>query len=167
MAPQRKQRVKNSTRIVIDDITFTSKAEAYYYTILKEQLDSGEISCLKLQEPFELQPQFKKCQMHGCDFVWVRPTDEKNPDYKRYYAARECPQCGSKLKLHREMTYICDFLVTDLEGLEHVVDVKSSQFFQTEIFKMKKKIFEFKYPEKLLEEVYPKVPKGWTGEKVI
>jgi hypothetical protein len=32
---------------------------------------------------------------------------------------------------------------------------------------MKKKIFEFKYPEKLLEEVYPKVPKGWTGEKVI
>ena len=79
----------------------------------------------------------------------------------------QCPECGSKLKLHREMTYICDFLVTDLEGLEHVVDVKSSQFFQTEIFKMKKKIFEFRYPKKLLEEVYPKVPKGWTGEKII
>ena len=63
MAPQRKQRVKNSTRIVIDDITFTSKAEAFYYTILKEQLDNGEISCLKLQEPFELQPQFKKCRL--------------------------------------------------------------------------------------------------------
>jgi len=166
-APQRKQRVKNSTTIVIDDIKFTSKAEAYYYTILKQQLDNGEIEQLKLQEPFELQPQFKKCQCHGCDFIWIRPPDEKLPDYKRYYTARECPVCGTELKLHREMTYICDFLVTDLEGLEHVIDVKSSQFFQTEIFKMKKKIFEFRFPEKLLEEVYPKVPKGWGTEKVI
>lgn len=167
MVPQRKQRVKNATKITIDGKNFTSKAEAYYYTLLIEQLNNREILSIEWQVPFVLQPQFKKCQMHGCDFVWVRPADEKNPDYKRYYAARECPHCGSELRLHREMTYICDFLVTDLEGLEHVVDVKSSQFFQTEIFKMKKKIFEFKYPEKLLEEVYPKVPKGWAGEKVI
>lgn len=165
--PQRKQRVKNSTAIVIDGIKFTSKAEAYYYTILKKQLDNCEIKDLKLQEPFELQPQFKKCSAVGCNFIWTRPYIEGSPDYKRYYKARECPVCGYPLNLHREMTYISDFVATDLNGVEHVIDVKSSAFFQTEIFKMKKKIFEFKYPAKILETVYPKVPKNWGVEKVI
>ena len=166
-AGQRKQRVKNATKITVRGKDFTSKAEGYYYDILCQSLENKEIESIECQIPFELQPQFKKCQCHRCDFIWKKPSDEKHPDYKRYYGARTCPQCGSELKLHREMTYICDFLVTDLEGLEHVVDVKSSQFFQTEIFKMKKKIFEFRYPAKLLEEVYPKVPKGWGKEKVI
>ncbi|HOL41310.1 MAG TPA: DUF1064 domain-containing protein [Methanospirillum sp.] len=161
--PKRRTRVKNATKIVINGKIFSSKAEGYYYTVLLEKLKAGEIQKIELQIPFELQPQYKKCQAHGCDFIWVRPGDEKDPNYKRYYSAKTCPKCNAPLKLHREMLYVCDFVVTDAYGKKHVIDVKSSVHFQTEVFKLKKKIFEFRYPSMLLEEVYPKIPKGWSG----
>lgn len=165
--PQRKQRVKNTTHVIVNGIEFTSKAEGFYYSVLLEKQRNGEIKTIELQEPFELQPQYKKCQEHGCGFIWERPKNETSPDYKRYYKARECPHCGAELKLHREMTYICDFVITDADGKVHIIDVKSSQFFQTEVFKIKKKLFEYKYPAILLEEVYPRVPKDWMKERVI
>jgi hypothetical protein len=32
---------------------------------------------------------------------------------------------------------------------------------------MKKKIFEFRFPDKRLEMVFPKLPKGWGKEFII
>jgi len=156
-------RVKNVVQVVIDGQKFSSRTEAYYYSLLKSQVADGSIKSFEMQVPYELQPQFRKCSRAGCDFVWIKP-DEASPDLKRYKAARECPQCGHPLELFHSMTYVSDFDVTNLDGSVSVVDVKSSKFFQTDIFKMKKKIFEFRYPDKRLEMVFPKLPKGWGKE---
>jgi len=150
-------RVKNVIKIVIDGLTFSSRTEAYYYTLLKSQVAEGLITSFAIQVPYELQPQFRKCSRAGCDFVWVKPE----PEDKRYKSARTCPHCGYPLELFHSMTYVSDFDVTNLDGSVSVIDVKSSRFFQTDIFRMKKKIFEFRYPDKRLEMVFPKLPKGW------
>lgn len=160
MAPnQRQQRVKNTNPIFIDGIRWDSEAEAYYYTVLKKQVETREIRGFYRQETFELQPQFRKCE-RGCGFMWEKPS-EFSPDYARYKKARECPQCGAPLFLTREMSYVADFVVANKDGSYSVIDVKSSPHFQTEIFKLKKRLFEYKFPDKILEMVFPKPPKGW------
>ena len=45
-------------------------------------------------------------------------------------------------KTIRAITYIADFTYYDAEGKYHVIDVKG---FRTEVYKIKKKLFEFKY----------------------
>lgn len=45
-------------------------------------------------------------------------------------------------KTIRAITYIADFTYYDAEGKFHVIDVKG---FRTEVYKIKKKLFEFKY----------------------
>jgi len=139
--------------------------EAYYYTILKQQRDSGAIAGFTLQSVFEFQPQFRKCVVPGCGWRWIKPSKENKSELKRYADIRECPKCGADLELIREMSYVCDFLVTDLDGREHVIDVKSSPYFQTEIFKLKRRMFEWLYPDRRLEMVFPKLPKKWDPNK--
>lgn len=160
------ERVKNVVKVEIDGTPFSSRMEGYYYTLLKDQVKNGEIKSFKMQVSYELQPQFRKCSRHGCGFVWEKPVEDPVNE-KRYSDVRECPHCGSLLMLVREMTYISDFDIIDNSGAVHVVDVKSSKYFQTDIFKLKKKIFEYKYPDKILEMVFPKLPKGWGKEYVI
>lgn len=157
----RKQRVKNYKKTVVDGVEFSSQAEAYYYWLLKRQEEKGEIRSFEKQIPFILQPKFKKCS-EGCGFI----IKEDEPNFKKL---RHCPLCGLNNKmvdlvLVRGITYICDFIVTDNYFKKHVIDVKSSAFFQTEMFKMKRKLFELAYPNMRLEEVYPKVPKNWYIE---
>ena len=162
--PKRKVRVKNATRIIIDEHLFNSKAEAYYYTLLKERLLKREIQAIKIQQPYELQPQFKKCTNHKCNFFFEKP---ESGDLKRYKILRVCPKCGHALELHREMVYVSDFDVVDNEGYTTIIDVKSSKFFQTEIFKLKRKIFEYRFPDKNLIMVFPTVPKKWNPEESV
>lgn len=50
----------------------------------------------------------------------------------------------SKGKAHRKMEYLADFVVKYADGREEVVDVKG---FRTEVYKIKKKLLLFKYPE--------------------
>lgn len=160
------KRVKNVVQVVIDGIRFSSRTEAYYYTILKQQVAEGAIAAFSMQVGYELQPQFRKCSRAGCDFLWEKP-DELSPDFPRYRKARQCPECESELELFHSLTYISDFDVVNLDGSVSVLDVKSSKFFQTDIFKLKKKLFEYKFPGKRLEMVYPKLPKGWGKEYVV
>ncbi|MBO7319131.1 MAG: DUF1064 domain-containing protein [Clostridia bacterium] len=51
----------------------------------------------------------------------------------------------------REITYVADFVYFDKE--RNKVIVEDSKGYRTEVFKLKKKIFEFVYPELTLEEV--------------
>jgi len=161
-----KSRVKNVMQVVIDGKQFSSRTEAFYYTLLKSQCELGEIAGFRMQVPYLLQPQFRKCSRAGCDFVWEKPEDT-SPDFPRYKKARQCPECEHMLELFHSLTYVSDFDVTNLDGSVSVIDVKSSKFFQTEIFKLKKKLFEFRYPGKRLEMVFPKLPKGWGKEFIV
>lgn len=46
-------------------------------------------------------------------------------------------------KAERAITYVCDFYYTDKQGNEWVEDAKG---FKTEVYKIKRKLFLFKYP---------------------
>lgn len=46
-------------KVVIDGITFDSKAEGEFYRLLKKMRENAEISDFELQPAFTLQPSFK------------------------------------------------------------------------------------------------------------
>lgn len=58
-----------------------------------------------------------------------------------------------KKKTFRKMEYVADFLVTHLDDTQSIVDTKGML---TEVFKIKRKLFEFKYPELTLRVVIEK-----------
>ena len=59
MGMSRKIRKYGNRRPVVDGIQFDSQAEANRYGQLKILLQAGEITNLRLQVPYELQPSFK------------------------------------------------------------------------------------------------------------
>lgn len=52
------------------------------------------------------------------------------------------PSSGKKA---RPIIYRADFVVTHTDGSEDVIDVKGARGFQTEVFKLKRKLFEYKF----------------------
>ncbi|WP_313798818.1 DUF1064 domain-containing protein [Cytobacillus sp.] len=61
-------------------------------------------------------------------------------------------------KKYRRIDYKADFEIHKLDGTIEVVDVKGVE---TEAFKIKKKLFEKKYPHKLSLITYSKIDGGW------
>lgn len=53
-------------------------------------------------------------------------------------------------KTHRSITYVADFVIENNDGTTDVVDVKG---FETQLFKVKQKLFEYKYPDLQLKVV--------------
>jgi hypothetical protein len=61
-------------------------------------------------------------------------------------------------KTFRKIEYIADFEVHHLDGSIEVVDVKG---YETEAFRLKRKLFEKKYPHRLSLVTYVKKYGGW------
>lgn len=61
-------------------------------------------------------------------------------------------------KTYRKIEYVADFEVHHLDGSIEIVDVKG---FETTDFKIKKKLFNFKYPHKLSLVTYSITDGGW------
>lgn len=57
-------------------------------------------------------------------------------------------------KRYRPITYYADFIITNNDGTTEIIDVKSSKTFKTQVYRIKKKMFEYKYPELTIKEVY-------------
>ena len=53
-------------------------------------------------------------------------------------------------KRERSITYVCDFYYKDKQGSEIVEDAKG---FKTDVYKIKRKLFLFKYPHVFFKEV--------------
>lgn len=103
-------------KITIDGITFDSIKESKRYQELKLLERAKEISGLKLQPQFELQPSFKK---NG--------------------------------KIYKKITYKADFMYFDNRLNKTIVeDVKG---FKTEVYKLKKKMFEYNFENLELREI--------------
>ena len=100
----------NSRKTVVDGIVFDSKKEAKRYTELRNMLEEGKITDLRLQVPFELVPSFSI-------------------------------EIDGKVKKRRNIRYIADFVYYE-SGHKVVEDVKGRK---TDIYKLKKKLFEYKY----------------------
>lgn len=49
---------------------------------------------------------------------------------------------------HRAITYVADFVIVNNDGTTEIIDVKGVE---TQVFKIKKKLFEYKYPELTLK----------------
>ncbi|GLY10356.1 DUF1064 domain-containing protein [Pseudobacillus badius] len=63
---------------------------------------------------------------------------------------------------HRKIEYVADFEVHKKDGSIEVIDIKGVE---TEAFKIKRKLFEFKYPHKLSLLTYSQDHKGFLPTK--
>jgi len=119
-ADKKRSRIKTDSKFgnkkaIVDGITFDSYKEANIYDVLKYQEIAGEITDLKLQPRFELQPAFEKNGKH-----------------------------------YRKIEYVADFQYKDDTGKVYVIDAKG---FRTDVYRLKKKLFEYRYPELEILEV--------------
>lgn len=104
-------------KTVVDGITFDSKREAERWLELKLLLRAGEISNLERQKKFVLIPAFTKEILYPI----------------------------SKIKKFRECSYIADFVYVDNQTGQTVVE--DAKGYKTEIYKLKKKWFEYLYED--------------------
>ena len=135
-------RVKNAQKTTLNvngkPHTFPSKAETARYLQLKSLKKAGIVKEIEIQPVFTLQPAHWKCP--DCHEIWGSADLKKGC----------CRFCGKKLDKIRSITYIADFRVTYSDGHQEIEDVKGME---TEIFKLKRKMFEYRYPDLTLKVV--------------
>lgn len=73
----------------------------------------------------------------------------------RYLLQEAFEKNGQKF---RKIDYLADFEIHHLDGSIEVIDVKGME---TETFKIKRKLFEMKYPHKLSLVTFSKLDGGW------
>lgn len=74
--------------------------------------------------------------------VILQPKFELQPKFKKNGTA------------HRAITYIADFQYTIVKTKELVIEDVKSPVTATPLYKLKKKLFEYKYPNLSIKEVY-------------
>jgi len=108
-----------NSKTQVDGIEFDSRKEASYYLYLKELLNDGTISNLRLQVAYELLPP-----------IWREEVQQLKTKEK---IVRKCIQ--------RATHYVADFVYTDNKtGNEEVVDVKSRITRKKDAYILKKKM---------------------------
>lgn len=140
-------RIRNAKKTVIEvngkPHTFPSHAEALYYLeLVRMQKAGGIVKEIELQPKFILRPAYRKCS--DCKVVY-KATYEY-PGSKKGL----CPRCGKKMPLTPAWTYRADFRVTYTDGHQDIIDVKG---YETEMFREKKRQFEYIFPELSLKVV--------------
>ena len=113
----------------IDGITFDSQTEAEYYLYLKEEMNMRRVRKFEMQKEFILQEKFL--------IVNGERIDETNKDFKKIQKAN--PGCTTQA-----IKYVADFVVDYADGTRKVIDVKGQK---TVDFKIKEKMFNYRYPE--------------------
>ena len=113
----------------IDGITFDSQTEAEYYEYLKQLKKDKKIDDFTRQDPFILQDKFI--------IVDGQRYDESDKNFKKIQKAN--PGCTTQA-----IKYIADFVVHYADGSVKVIDVKGQK---TVDFKIKEKMFNYKYPQ--------------------
>lgn len=113
----------------IDGIIFDSQTEAEYYIYLKELKANKKIINFTMQDTFILQEKFL--------IVNGERIDESNKNFKKIQKAN--PGCTTQA-----IKYIADFTVYNKDGSIQVVDVKGQK---TADFKLKEKMFNYRYPQ--------------------
>ena len=137
-------RVRNAKKTVIEvdgkPHTFPSHAEARYYLDLVKMQKAGIVKEIELQPVFTLQPGYKICKHCWRKYKPTIPAGK----------IKLCQHCGGGMKWIHPITYRADFRVAYMDGHVEIVDVKGME---TEIFKIKRKIFEYRYPDLTLKVV--------------
>lgn len=114
----------------VDNIKFDSITESLFYIYIRDNKKQLNI------KKYELQPEFILQEKHMViDNKVVIPKNDK----ELRSLQRKFPGCTVQ-----PIKYIADFLIIYNDGTKEVVDVKG---IKTADFKIKEKIFNFKYPE--------------------
>lgn len=130
---------KRKPKVEIDEIKFMSPGEAERYLelcIMKLKLKGGILD-FTLQPKFELQPNFRKC----CGLLYVKESG--GPEFKK----GKCPVCGKAMPMTRAITYTADFKIVHGDGHIEIEDVKGSGGYLAPTFEIRRKLFEYNYPE--------------------
>ena len=114
----------------VDNIKFDSITESLYYVYIRDNKKKLNI------KSYELQPEFILQEKHMLidNKVVIPSTDKEFRSLQRKY-----PGCTVQA-----IKYIADFLITYNDGTQEVIDVKG---IKTADFKIKEKMFNFKYPQ--------------------
>jgi len=131
-------------KTTIDGITFDSKMESDFYVYLKAEQKAGRVLNFQTQPEFVLQERFI--------IVEGKSIPDNHPDFDKLKRKHKAP-------IHRAIKYIADFLVVYADKSTKVIDVKG---IKTADFKIKEKMFNFKYPDMNFECVIWDGPsKAW------
>lgn len=132
------------TATIVDDIKFHSKMESEYYLKLKEDKQNGLIKDFSLQPKFLLQEAFIIV-----DGKAIRKSDDDFNKIKR----------RTKASTILAINYVSDFLITNNDDTQHLVDTKG---ISTKDFEIKKKMFMLLYPHLRLDVlIYNKYKDTW------
>lgn len=135
----------NAKKKEIDGIIFDSTLESKYYEHLKEEVLLNRIKSFSLQPKYILQESF---------ITYDNKTIYKsNPNFtsiKNKY----------KLKVTKSITYKADFLIINNDDTILDIDVKGS--YLTEVFKLKRKLFNAVYPCNTLKLITFNKDDGWV-----
>ena len=91
----------------------------------------------------------KKEAEYYCQLKLLKQAGEIK-DYRLQPRYELQPAFEKNSKKYRAITYIADFAIINNDGTTEVVDIKGVE---TQVFKIKKKIFEYMYPELNLKVV--------------
>ena len=131
-------------KTIVDGITFDSKMESDFYAKLKEDKINGLIKDFELQPEFLLQDKYI--------IVDGQVIEGSHPDFNKL-------KRRTKAETIRAIKYKGDFLITELDDTQRVVDTKGQS---TTEFEIKKKLFMFKYPNLKLDVlIYNKKTGTW------
>lgn len=103
---------------------------------------------------------YNKYGNHKCQYKGIKFDSKKECEYFIYLEALEAqgeiselqrqvrfelqPSFNHNGKTIRSITYVADFTFKDQDGQLHIVDVKGSRATMTEVYKLKKKMMQFK-----------------------
>lgn len=139
---------------VVDGLTFDSTTEANYYVYLKEQQMLGNIISFDMQQTFVLQPKYI---YFNNEIVTEDDARYKEVDKERKKYNKLNPD--NKIGIVQGIKYIADFDITYKDGTRKVIDVKG---IKTADFKLKEKMFNFRYPHLNFEcVVWDNKNKSW------
>ena len=162
MAYKRRKTIKQNkgqgkilhNKTVVDGITFDSKMESDYYKYLKEQQRLGIVKSFKLQPEYILQPKFF---ILNNEIVLETNDDYKEKNKERLKWNKEHPD--NKINIIPAIKYISDFEVIYRDGSIKAIDPKG---IKTADFKLKEKMFKFRYPHlELICVIYDKKTDKW------
>lgn len=116
------RRKYGNTKCSLNGIEFDSKKERDRFVVLKAAQQSGIISELELQPTFELIPKITE------EVIKHLKTKDK----------------VERRTVQRPITYTADFGYIK-DGMRIIEDVKGSDYMCTEVFKLKEKLFRWKF----------------------
>lgn len=139
---------------IVDGIKFDSKMESDYYIYLKEQQRLGHVKSFTLQPEFILQPKYFVLDNHRYTYEDGLIDIYEEADKRRKKHNKANPD--NKINIVQAIKYIADFDITYTDGSRKIIDTKG---IKTADFKIKEKMFNFRYPHIAFECVI------WNGKE--